>query len=483
MSTQVSPPRPRPASPLPGMALVRRLDGPVARRPALWTRLLARLCFYSLPGAIGLLLQAQLRLAGAGPAGALENFHFILLFSFTWMVALEFSHATDWEGINQEHTGAMAVLQSACASLGSAVILLRLLAQPLPAFAFCATIASAVPLASVAIKIVFRHVFDTRSCLPRMMLAVANTRGGATTWKMAQREVSRHEISGAIRLEDLGAQDCFAATLSTEELARELHRQCVDGVLISAPATQVAELSRKVEACGGLGAPIRFVVGPQEGFLSRDVSRTESIYLFNAGAAPAGSMNYRILKRAFDIVFSLGALIACAPLLLLIAAAVKVTSRGPVFFFQERVGWNGRVFHMIKFRTMSVGPAREGDTFWTVPGDARCTPIGAILRRYSLDELPQFFNALMGDMSVVGPRPERPYFVSSFHREIDEYQRRHQLKVGITGWAQVNGLRGDTCIRTRLMYDLYYLQNWGLVFDLKIILRTALCVLRPRNAY
>jgi lipopolysaccharide/colanic/teichoic acid biosynthesis glycosyltransferase len=122
------------------------------------------------------------------------------------------------------------------------------------------------------------------------------------------------------------------------------------------------------------------------------------------------------------------------------------------------------------------------DTRWSQPDDARRTAVGRILRKYSLDELPQFFNVLKGEMSVVGPRPERPYFVDSFRREIDEYHRRHQVKVGITGWAQVNGLRGDTCIQTRVMYDLYYLQNWGLIFDLKIILKTALCVFCGRNA-
>jgi exopolysaccharide biosynthesis polyprenyl glycosylphosphotransferase len=483
MSTQVSQPRLAPASPLPGMALVRRLDGPIARRSAVWMGVLVRLCFYSLPGVVGLLLHFPSRVAGVEAVSELTDARFILLFTIFWIAALELLRATAWDGLNQEHTGAMAVLQSACISLGASLLLLRLPGLRMPDLKFCAEMTGAVVLASVAVKAAFRLAFTTQNSLPRVMVAVAGARGAATLWKVAQREVSRHEISGAIRLEDIGENGCSAATLSTEELARELHRQRVEGVLISAPASELAELTRKVEACGGLGAPARFVVGPREGFLARDVARTESLYLFNAGAAPAETINYTIFKRAFDIVFSLGALIALSPLLLSIAAAIKLTSRGPVFFRQDRVGWNGRVFRMIKFRTMRSGPAREGDTLWTVPGDPRCTRIGALLRRFSLDELPQFFNALMGEMSVVGPRPERPYFVSSFRRQIDEYQRRHQLKVGITGWAQVNGLRGDTCIRTRLMYDLYYLQNWGLVFDLKIILRTVFCVFSARNAY
>jgi exopolysaccharide biosynthesis polyprenyl glycosylphosphotransferase len=483
MSTQASSPRPAPVSTLPGMALVRRLEVPVANRPAACARILARSCFYPLPGVVGELLRFSSRLAGAESAAALPATRFLVLFTMIWIAALELLHATDWDGLNQEHTGAMAVLQSGCISLGASLMLLRLLALPWPSLAWCAATAGAVALASVAIKIAFRLVFDTRGSLPRVMVAVAVTHGAAASWKVVQREVSRHEISGAIRLEGIGEKGSFAAALSSEELAQELHRQRVDGVLISAPATELAELSRKIEACGGLGAPVRFVVGPREGFLSRDVSRTESLYLFNAGAAPSETWNYTVLKRAFDIVFSLGVLTVFSPLLLSIAAAIKLTSRGPVLFLQDRVGWNGRVFRMIKFRTMRTGPSREGDTIWTIPGDSRCTRVGAFLRRFSLDELPQFFNALMGNMSVVGPRPERPYFVSSFRRQIDEYQRRHQLKVGITGWAQVNGLRGDTCIRTRLMYDLYYLQNWGLIFDLKIILRTVLCIFRDTNAY
>jgi lipopolysaccharide/colanic/teichoic acid biosynthesis glycosyltransferase len=132
---------------------------------------------------------------------------------------------------------------------------------------------------------------------------------------------------------------------------------------------------------------------------------------------------------------------------------------------------------------MHTVPATESDTRWTRANDPHRTAVGQFLRKYSLDELPQFFNVLRGEMSIVGPRPERPFFVSSFRRQIAEYHRRHQLKVGITGWAQVNGLRGDTCIRTRLLYDLYYLQNWGLIFDLRIILKTVFCVFKGKNAY
>jgi lipopolysaccharide/colanic/teichoic acid biosynthesis glycosyltransferase len=169
--------------------------------------------------------------------------------------------------------------------------------------------------------------------------------------------------------------------------------------------------------------------------------------------------------------------------MVLIAIAVKLSSSGPVFFTQERVGINGQVFRMLKFRTMKVAPVSETDTLWTTPSDSRCTAIGAFLRRSSFDELPQFFNVLWGDMSVVGPRPERPHFVEKFNDEIDAYNARHHLKSGITGWAQVNGLRGDTDITKRVELDLYYIQNWSLIFDFQIILMTVFSGFFAQNAY
>jgi lipopolysaccharide/colanic/teichoic acid biosynthesis glycosyltransferase len=169
--------------------------------------------------------------------------------------------------------------------------------------------------------------------------------------------------------------------------------------------------------------------------------------------------------------------------MLLVALSVRITSPGPIFFTQERIGLNGKKFRMHKFRTMKVSDASESDTRWTTQGDPRRTKVGAFLRRFNLDELPQFFNVLKGDMSVVGPRPERPYFVHKFLQDIEKYHTRHFLKVGITGWAQVNGLRGDTSIIDRVEYDLYYLRNWSLGFDLRIILLTLLRQFFNRNAY
>ncbi len=187
-------------------------------------------------------------------------------------------------------------------------------------------------------------------------------------------------------------------------------------------------------------------------------------------------------KRTFDVIFSFCALAMLSPVLLLLAIAVKLTSRGPVFYAQERMGMDGHLFKMVKFRTMKVDAEATGAKFATAD-DPRRTSIGTFLRRFSLDELPQFWNVLVGDMSLVGPRPERPVFIEEFKKQIPRYHLRHMVKSGLTGWAQVNGLRGDTSIKARIDYDLYYIENWSLLFDLKIVLRTAFGGFLSRNAY
>jgi exopolysaccharide biosynthesis polyprenyl glycosylphosphotransferase len=197
----------------------------------------------------------------------------------------------------------------------------------------------------------------------------------------------------------------------------------------------------------------------------------------------AESGSYLVQKRIFDIVFSVLFLLITLPLTIPIALAIKLTTGGPIFFVQERVGLNGRVFRMFKFRTMRLGSREECDTRWTSANDPRRTSVGAFLRRMNFDEVPQFLNVLMGDMSIVGPRPERPHFVEEFLNQFDRYNARHTFKVGITGWAQVNGWRGNTSIAKRVEYDLYYLRNWSLTFDLQIMIMTLLHVFNSKNAY
>ncbi len=188
-----------------------------------------------------------------------------------------------------------------------------------------------------------------------------------------------------------------------------------------------------------------------------------------------------IIKRIFDIVAASIGLVLISPLLTVIALLVKVTSRGPVLFSQVRMGLDGREFKMYKFRSMTTDASNLGT--WTVSNDPRVTGIGKILRKSSLDELPQLFNVLIGDMSLVGPRPERPIFVHQFRRKIPTYMLRHKMKAGMTGWAQVNGWRGDTCIEKRIECDLYYIKNWSIWMDIWIILMTFWKGFVNKNAY
>jgi exopolysaccharide biosynthesis polyprenyl glycosylphosphotransferase len=243
-------------------------------------------------------------------------------------------------------------------------------------------------------------------------------------------------------------------------------------------------VQRIAPALEKLCVPTRVVIDLGEGVFLRDrLIDLGGIHMLDLRPTLAETGPYLFQKRIFDVIFSLLVLLLTLPITLLIALAIKLNSRGPVFFVQERVGLNGRVFRMFKFRTMSVGSREEGDTRWTCEKDPRRTTIGTFLRKTNLDELPQFLNVLHGDMSIVGPRPERPFFVERFLEEFDRYNSRHMFKAGITGWAQVNGWRGDTSIAKRVEYDLYYLRNWSLTFDLQIITMTLLRLFRSRNAY
>lgn len=186
---------------------------------------------------------------------------------------------------------------------------------------------------------------------------------------------------------------------------------------------------------------------------------------------------YRAIKRFMDMTLSAAGLVALSPLLFAIAAAVKLDSPGPVLYMQERLGRDGRRFTIYKFRSMPQASEPDGP-IWASVGDDRATRLGAFLRRYSLDELPQLINVLRGDMSLVGPRPERPFFVDQFKRHVPKYMDRHLVRSGLTGWAQINGLRGDVDIEERTRYDIYYVENWSVLLDLRIMLKTVLAIFR-----
>ena len=205
--------------------------------------------------------------------------------------------------------------------------------------------------------------------------------------------------------------------------------------------------------------------------------------VINIRYVPLTNTGNIVTKRIMDIVGSLVGIILTSPIMLAAAVLVKLSSPGPVIFKQERVGLHNKSFYMYKFRSMEQQPPGEEKKAWTVKNDPRVTGIGRFLRRTSLDELPQLFNILKGDMSLVGPRPERPLFVEKFREEIPRYMVKHQVRPGLTGWAQVNGLRGDTSIRKRIEYDIYYIENWTIGFDIKIIFMTFFTGFINKNAY
>ncbi|MAG34787.1 MAG: undecaprenyl-phosphate glucose phosphotransferase [Dehalococcoidia bacterium] len=191
----------------------------------------------------------------------------------------------------------------------------------------------------------------------------------------------------------------------------------------------------------------------------------------------------RTVKRWFDVVFASAVLIVWSPFLLLLALLVKLNSHGPALFVQERLGMDGKRFHVIKFRSMTRDAEGQAGQYWTVRDDPRVTPFGRFLRRFSLDEVPQLVNVIVGDMSIVGPRPEQPRFVDRFKTTVPDYTKRLREKAGMTGWAQVNGLRGDISIEERTKYDIYYVEHWSLWLDLKIIFRSVLRIVRDPSAY
>ena len=191
----------------------------------------------------------------------------------------------------------------------------------------------------------------------------------------------------------------------------------------------------------------------------------------------------RFMKRTEDIFGAIVAIVLFSPVMLIVSAIIKITDPGPLIFKQERIGLKNRPFYMYKFRSMVVQEDTDEEKGWTTKNDPRVTPIGKFIRRTSIDELPQFFNVLKGDMSLVGPRPERPQFVEKFKEEIPRYMIKHQVRPGITGWAQVNGYRGDTSIKKRIEHDLYYIENWTIGFDFKIIFLTFFKGFINKNAY
>ena len=267
-----------------------------------------------------------------------------------------------------------------------------------------------------------------------------------------------------------------------ENLFEFLSEETIDEIYLAASGDDALKAYPILEKLQLAGLRIRIV--PDWGkLISLGKPETVTIgsqILFSTEESPLNGYNI-IIKRLFDITASLLLLIILSLPMLIIAMIIKTTSKGPVFYKQKRIGIDNKIFEILKFRSMSV--QKNSGPGWTIENDPRRTRFGTFLRSTSLDELPQLFNVLKGDMSLVGPRPEQEYFVKEFSEEYRRYMLRHKVKTGITGWAQINGLRGNTSIRKRLAYDLYYVKNWSFILDITILLRTPLEIFKGKNAY
>lgn len=292
-------------------------------------------------------------------------------------------------------------------------------------------------------------------------------------------------VTGVVTAKAHGQKSLFGKRVlgSYENVESVLEDYKVDGVIVALPLSR-QHIARKILSSLADEA-IEVHVLPDIGeyaTLGCEVERFYGLPVLRINESPMIGWA-ALLKRSTDFLAALLGILIISPLLLVIAFAVKLTSKGPILYAQERMGLDGKTFKMLKFRSMRTDAENESGAVWARKGDDRCTPLGAFLRKTSLDELPQLWNVVRGDMSLVGPRPERPVFVNRFRKEIPHYMLRHKVKAGITGWAQINGWRGNTSLDRRIECDLYYIQHWSYLFDLKILTMTLWKGFVNKNAY
>jgi exopolysaccharide biosynthesis polyprenyl glycosylphosphotransferase len=294
-----------------------------------------------------------------------------------------------------------------------------------------------------------------------------------------------YKVVGFVDVDDPGAVPTSLPLLGTlSDVVPLLSKHDIGEVIIAQPSLTHQQTLDLVSACARQRVNVKVVPDVLQ-IMSSEVSTSDLTGLPMMRVRDITLRGWNLaLKRTMDLSLSAIGLVLLSPFLMLVALFVKLTSpAGPVFYTQERVGLDGRPFHLIKFRSMRVDAEAETGPIWAQPNDERRTWIGSFIRRFSVDELPQLVNVLVGEMSLVGPRPERPHFVEQFRRIIPRYAERHNEKAGMTGWAQVNGLRGQTSIDERTKYDIFYVEHWSLAFDIKILLKTLAAVIRDRNAY
>jgi len=415
------------------------------------------------------------------------HFALVLFSCFVWAFMAERYRVTNADELFRERTGARAAWS---ASLATAVVLLGALYfsrnDVFPRGLFVSSMIVLLVL-TLLLHSVFRFLYRRKLKLGRpirILIVGADKFAREAAARLQRLSFTPCEIAGYVRLpgQEVAVEESHIYDL---ECIGNLHPgNGIDEAVMAIHPAQFCQIPMIIKGLEKLCIPARAIVDLGEGIIIRErLFQLGRMQMLDLATTPTDLPDYVLLKRAFDICFSTLVLFLTAPLMALIAIVIRVTSPGPTFFIQERVGLNGLPFAMYKFRTMHATPTSESDTRWTTDGDPRRTRFGSFLRKTSLDELPQFINVLRGDMSVVGPRPERPHFVNQFQQEIGKYNRRHYLRVGITGWAQVNGLRGDTSIEKRVEFDLYYLQNWTFSFDLQIIASTVFSAFMGKNAY
>ena len=258
----------------------------------------------------------------------------------------------------------------------------------------------------------------------------------------------------------------------TPDILNIVTKHHLDELFIASPVVSHEEILQLLHSCEGNSVKFRIIPDLYEIMVGKvNVGEINGIPIVGLKELPLQGWP-RLIKRLMDISISLTALLVLSPIIFIIAVTIKINDNGPVFFLQERVGQDGKPFTIYKFRSMRSDAEEGVGHSWATKDDPRCTKVGAFLRKWSLDELPQLFNVLKGDMSLVGPRPEMSGLIHHFSKSIPHYLERHKVKSGMTGWAQINGLRGNTSLEERIKYDLYYIENWSLDFDIKILLKT-----------
>ncbi len=269
-----------------------------------------------------------------------------------------------------------------------------------------------------------------------------------------------------------------------ENLESILSTRMVDRVIVSISPRHYQVLDDVIDSCEKMGVRADIIPDYYRYVTSHpNIELIDNVPLISVRYLPLDITYNKYLKRIFDVIFVICASILLSPLLLITAVLIKCTSKGPVIYKQKRVGLDGKPFKIYKFRSMKSENSYIDEVKWTEKNDPRITRVGKIIRKTSIDELPQFFNILKGDMSLIGPRPERPYFVNKFRESVPKYMIKHHVRPGMTGWAQINGYRGNTSIVKRIEYDIYYVENWTVTLDFKIFFKTIPALFTDSNAY